>query len=295
MSIWNHYHLACSVEDALRVLQSKPGSSRLIAGGSDLLLDLQQGRTAPVDTLVDVTSIPEMTRLEIQGQELFIGAAVPLKQITNSPWVAQHCQALQEAAGLVGGPQVRNIATLGGNVAHALPAADGMIASLALDAQTVVADASGQRRVPLGQLFKGPGKSMLDPNREILVGFYFPLIRAGQASAFSRIMRPQGVALPILNMAVWLQRKDDRIADIRISLGPAGPTPQRGTAAETILKGNPLSSEIREQALKALLESVHLRTSPQRATADYRKHLSGVLLDEVLNHAWQRALSGGQA
>jgi carbon-monoxide dehydrogenase medium subunit len=261
----------------------------LIAGGTDLLLDLQQGRHPPVDTLVDVNNIQEMNRFEIDGPYLYIGAAVSLKKIARSPLVLAHAQALAEASSLVGGPQVRNTATLGGNVAHALPAADGTIALMALDAVAEIASITGVRTVPLVTLFKGPGQSTLDPRCEILSGFFIPLQKPGQASAFSRVMRPQGVALPILNMSCWIHRDADKIVDIRLSAGPSGPTPRRLSTAEDALRGKDYSAQLLSAALEALLGSVRFRTSPQRATAEYRQHLSGVLLRDVMAKAWLRA------
>ena len=212
MPIWKNYYLARSVEDALQALASAQGPALPIAGGTDLLLDLQQGRHAPVDTLVDLNAIPEMTVIELRTAALYIGAAAPLRLLAELPLVKQHAQALVEACGQVGGPQVRNAATLGGNVAHALPAADGSIALTALDAQAEVATAPGGGRVPIGELYRGPGRSALEAGREIVVGFYLPLSGNGQASAFQRVMRPQGVALPVLNMALWLSRDGETLA-----------------------------------------------------------------------------------
>ncbi|MBC8496104.1 MAG: FAD binding domain-containing protein, partial [Chloroflexi bacterium] len=163
MNLWKKYHNSQTVSDALQVLADAPGEAILIAGGTDLMLDLQQGNRPPVHTLVDVTAIPEMTALEIRDGELFIGASVPHARITKSSIVQEHAAALATASGLVGGPQVRNTATLGGNVAHALPAADGTIALIALDAEAEVASLGERRRVPLEQLFAGPGESTLDP------------------------------------------------------------------------------------------------------------------------------------
>lgn len=289
MTIWKTYYLAQSIPDALMALSSAPGAGRLVAGGTDLLLDLQQGRHPPVEILVDITQIPEMRLLEIRQDALFVGAAAPLNQVVASPLVQEHAQALCEAAGLIGGPQVRNTATLGGNVAHALPAGDGTIALLSLDAQAEVADLQGCRRVPIAELYRGPGRSALDAQREVLVGFYLPLRQAGEASAFRRVMRPQGVAIAILNVGVWLRREGQVIADIRIGVGPAGPTPFRSVAAEAILRGKPPDEATLTQASAALLGEVHLRSSPHRATAEYRRHLSGILLRQTLETAWQRA------
>jgi len=289
MTIWTYYHLAKNIPDALRALTEAPGPARLIAGGTDFLLDLQQGRHPPVHTLVDITRVPEMTALEVRQGRLYVGAAVPLNQIVASPLVGQHAQALVEAAGLIGGPQVRNTATLGGNVAHALPAGDGTIALLALDAQAEVADQSGFRIVPIKALFSGPGRSTLDPHREVLTGFYLPLRGPGQGSSFYRIMRPQGVAIAILNMGLWLQREGDRIFDIRIAIGPSGPTPYRASAAEEALRSQSPSGQAIEYAIKALLDEAQFRTSRHRATAGYRSEMALVLLKETLSAAWERS------
>jgi carbon-monoxide dehydrogenase medium subunit len=294
MSFWKNYFLAHTLTDALQALAGAAGPACPIAGGTDLLLDLQQGRHAPVDTLVDVTAVAEMTALEIRGDRLYIGAALPLNRIIASPLVKDHAQALVEAGSLIGGPQVRNTATLGGNVAHALPAADGTIALLALGAQAEVATLEGCRMVPVAELFLGPGKSTLERQRELLVGFSVPLKATGQGSAFRRVMRPQGVAIAILNLGAWVQRGVDAfgreiLEDLRLAVGPGGPTPFRARTAEAALRGQSLSEETIRNACSALLAEARFRSSPHRSTADYRRHLSSVLLREVLRAAWGRA------
>jgi CO/xanthine dehydrogenase FAD-binding subunit len=289
MNLWQHYLRPITVNDALKALASTEGPACPIAGGTDLMLDLQQGRHTPLHTLVDLTGIPEMALVEIHPSDLFIGAAAPLSRIANSPLVVKHAQALVEACHLIGGPQVRNMATLGGNVAHALPAADGTIALMALDARADVASLSGRRMIPLGELFLGPGQSALKAGQELLVGFYLPLKKAHQASAFKRVMRSQGIALPILNSAVWLERQGDRIARIRIAIGPSGTTPRRMLDAEQILLGQTFTHERNLIALEALLEQAHFRTSPHRASMEYRRHLVAGLFNETLLTAWERA------
>ncbi len=288
MTFWKYYHLAKNIPDALHVLTQAPGPARLISGGTDLLLDLQQGRHSPVHTLVDVTHVPEMSIIEIRQDRLFVGAAVPLNSVVASPLVQRHAQALVEAAGLIGGPQVRNTATLGGNVAHALPAGDGTIALLALDASAEVANQRGLRQVPMRELFLGPGRSALDPQNDMLVGFYLPLRSTGQGSAFKRVMRPQGVAIAILNSAVWVQREGERIAGIRIAMGPAGPTPFRALAAEETLRMQLMDEESVSRAIETLLAEARFRTSPHRATLEYRREMANILLTDSLTLAWHR-------
>jgi CO/xanthine dehydrogenase FAD-binding subunit len=286
MSLWKNYYLAQSIQDALTQLTS---GARAIAGGTDLLLEIQQGLLPPVENLVDVCKIPELNALEIRGKELFIGAAVPLNQIVASPIVLENAQAVVEACNLIGGPQVRNTATLGGNVVHALPAADGTIALLAQSAQVEAIGADGSYITDLEKLFLGPRRSTIKEKRELLMGFYLPLRGRKQASAFRRVMRPQGVALPVLNIAIWLQRKDDQIDSARLALGPSGPIPMRARKAEEVMHGERFSPVLVEDVYEAMLEEVHLRTSPYRASSDYRTHLAKVLLQDVLEIAWERA------
>ena len=293
MNLWQEYKRPTSVAEAVQALASADGPALPIAGGTDLLLDLRQGRHSPIHTLVDLTFIPEMTALELRGDSLFIGAAVAVNRVALDPLVGAHAQALTEACNLIAGPQVRNTATLGGNVAHALPAADGTIALTALDAQVDVASVAGTRRVPFTSLFLGPGKSAIDKAKEIIVGFYIKTVKVSEtftvSSCFKRIMRPQGVALPILNCAVWLARDGGAIADIHIAVGPGGATPFRATAAESTLRGKSLTEETFQQTLDALLGQAKFRDSARRASADYRRHIVGGLFNDVLKTAWARA------
>jgi xanthine dehydrogenase FAD-binding subunit len=312
MNLWQEYLRPTNLLQALKAFAEAPGPILPIAGGTDLLLDLEQGRHSPVHTLLDVTAIREMTALEIRGDELFVGAAVPVNRIVLDPLVGTHAQALTEACNLIAGPQVRNVATLGGNVAHALPAADGTIALLALNAQAEIASSSlsgadgrvaaerrietrrsrsagvNIRRIPFKELFLGPGKSSLKHGQELLVGFHVPLTRQHQASCFKRIMRPQGVALPIINLAIWLERADDVIRQIHIAVGPGGPTPWSGTEAEKTLTGKPVNDETLSLAVDALLAQVGFRSSARRAGADYRRHIVVGLFKDVLETAWVR-------
>jgi xanthine dehydrogenase FAD-binding subunit len=288
MNLWQNYVRPKNLSEAMNAFATAPRPLAPIAGGTDLLLDLEQGRHSQVQTLIDVNSIEELTRLEIIGDELFVGASVPVNRIVHDPLAVTHAQALTEACDLIAGPQVRNVATLGGNVAHALPAADGTIGLLALNVETEIAGATGTRRVPFNKLFLGPGKSSLKHGEELIVGFYLPLIKPHQASCFKRIMRPQGVALPILNCAVWLECETDKIKDIRIAVGPGGGTPFRATQAEDTLRGKSLNETTFESALEALLAQAQFRTSARRASADYRRHIVSGLFRDVIESAWER-------
>ena len=319
MNLWQNYLRPKTLAEAMDAFSSAQKPLAPIAGGTDLLLDLEQRRHSPVHTLIDVTEIEELLALEIRAGSLFIGAGVPVNSIILDPLVGAHAQALVEACELIGGPQVRNVATLGGNVAHALPAADGTIALLALDAEAEIASLLAPaavlseriietHRIPFINLFLGPGKSSLKHGAELIVGFYIPVSTSKDfeipipespetfrstyrsSSCFKRIMRPQGVALPIINCAVWLERVgEDTINDICIAIGPGSGIPFRATKAERELRGRSLNETTFESALGSLLAQAQFRSSPRRAGADYRRHLIVTLFKDTLESAWKRA------
>jgi carbon-monoxide dehydrogenase medium subunit len=290
MKLWSNYHVARSVDEALTLLGNYDGQAQIIAGGTDLLIDLQQGNHEPMTALIDITRIPEMTQIEQDGDMLTIGAGVTHSAIVATKVIQERAMCLVESCGVVGGPQVRNVATLGGNVAHAMPAADGTLSLVALDAEAEVASSDGLRWYPIQQLFVGPGKSSVDPTRNVLTRFRFKLTGNHAGSAFHRIMRPQGVALPILGCAVSVSLDDDeRFQTVGICLGPIGPTPTRAIDLETHLIGRTADpatiTEIAEHARQVL----HPRTSKYRATADYRVEMIDLLLRQSLTMAVKRA------
>ena len=289
MNLWKEYRQPTTISEAILDLITAPQPVMPIAGGTDLLLDIKQGRHPSVHTLVDITSVFEMNQIESRGEELFIGAAVPVNRIVQNVLIKKHAQALVESCDLIAGPQVRNVATLGGNVAHALPAAEGTIALTALAAKAEITNKNGKRRLPIRDLFTGPGKSAINKNEELISGFYLPLSKHNEASCFNRIMRPQGVALPILNCAVWVARDGDTIQDIRIAVGPGGPTPFRAMNSENHLRGNLYDGQLFASMLPILLEEVKFRSSPRRASADYRRKIVSPLLKETFDSAWSRA------
>jgi CO/xanthine dehydrogenase FAD-binding subunit len=294
MRLWNHYHLPSTVDEALDLLARYNGRARIIAGGTDLLVEIREGNQPPQEALVDVTAIAEMTQIRQDDADVYIGAGVTHTQIVKSRLLAAQTTCLVESCGVVGGPQVRNVGTLGGNVAHALPAADGTTALVALDAQAEIV-LQGQRQwVPLLKLFRGPGESLLDSSRDLLVGFRLRLCTKREATAFKRIMRPQGVALPILGCAVWVQldRRLEHYDAVRVSIAPLGPTPGRALNVEAVLQGQPVGETSIEQAVDTAWDTLKPRTSKYRATAAYRREMIAVLLRRTLQLATERAQTG---
>jgi CO/xanthine dehydrogenase FAD-binding subunit len=285
------YVIARSIAEALDTLGVENHSKAVIAGGTDLLLDIRQGRHPHPDILLDVSEIEEMRDIRLEGESIFLGGAATHNEIVSSELLIEHAQCVVEGCGLIGGPQVRNVATIGGNVAHALPAGDGTISLLALGAEVQIVSKLGVTRwEPLIDIFEGPGKVTFDREHELLVGFRISRKKDREASAFHRVMRPQGVAIAILNMAAWVKfDEDNRLADVRIACGPAGPRPFRAFQTESVLKGKSFDDTSFNLACQELEGEVRLRTSIHRATKEYREQLLSVLLRNVLEVAITRS------
>lgn len=294
MTGWNYYHSPASVDEALEILARYDGQAKVVAGGTDLLLDIKHGNHPPVEALVDVTSIGDLHHITpMDDNEVMIGAAVTHSEIVKSDLIAKRATCLVESCGVVGGPQVRNVATLGGNVAHALPAGDGSTSLVALDASVEIAQGGERRWVPIQEMFKGPGKSLLDHSRDLLLNFRFKLCGPGEGTAFKRIMRPQGVALPILGCAVWVRVQGDVIVESRVTIAPVAPTPVRLGETEAALKGVDVEDDASLDAvIQTLRDEVHPRTSKYRATSEYRVEMAEVLLRRAIRLAVQRAKTG---
>ncbi|MDQ7029709.1 MAG: FAD binding domain-containing protein [Ardenticatenia bacterium] len=291
MPKWKAYHRPQHVQEALATLAHYQGRARIVAGGTDLFVELLNA-PAPFEALVDITAIPELRTVRRDGPWIVVGSAVTHAEIVASPLIRRHGTALAEGCSVIGGPQVRNVATLGGNVVHALPAADGTIALLALDAEAQVASSgAGRRWIPLSHLFLGPGQSAVDATREVLTALRFRATAEREASAFGRVMRPQGVALPILAVAVAvrLDASGQGIERARVSLGPVAPVPFRSRRAEARLRGAPTSPDTYRQAAEAALEECSPRTSRYRATREYREEMITTLLPRVVEVAVARA------
>jgi carbon-monoxide dehydrogenase medium subunit len=299
MTLWKHYHLPHTAEEAVELLEGYDGRARVVGGGTDLILEMQQGHQPSVEALIDPTRIPGLDQIVSEAPYLVIGAGVTHTQLTTDPQVVGGGTCLAESCGVIGGPQVRNVGTLAGNVAHALPAADGTIGLLALGGEAEIAgreqgraaSPTVSRWVRLEEIFLGPGKSAIDCTRELITRLRFVPTAPGEGSAFKRMMRPQGVALPMINMAVRLRLDEagGRVFDARVTIGPAGPTPFLAKQTMNYLNGQPATPEIFAHAAETALDEVHLRTSRHRATDEYRSEMIRTLLPRTLAKAAERA------
>lgn len=294
MKLWNHYHTPHSVDEAVNLLSQYAGQARIVAGGTDLLVDARAEIHPPHEALIDITHIPELLHIREDGDMIYIGAGVTHTSIVKSQVITPGATCLVESCGVVGGPQVRNVATLGGNVAHALPAGDGTTSLVALDAEVEVFYQGQRQWLPICDVFLGPGRSLLETGRDLLLSFRFRRTGQGEATAFKRIMRPQGVALPIMGCAVWvkLDTTSTRYEAARISIAPIGPKPMRSSEVEAALIGKAANGDTIETVAAFAQTVLHPRTSKYRATADYRSEMIRVLLRRTLTLATERARTG---
>ena len=285
---WDKYLMPRSLEEALSMLVYYGGSARVVAGGTDLMLQVQEGKHQ-VKALVDISGLADLKQVREDGDYLRVGALCTHSQIAGSSLVLAKVPALAGAAASVGSPQIRNVGTLGGNVVNAQPAADTSIALTALEAGAVVVSARGREIRPLGDLFAGVGRSSVDPTAEIIAEFLIPL-PAGQAgSSFQRLSRRKALTLPVLNAAVAVEL-DSQLKNFqraRIAVGPVAHVPWRAMEAEELLAGAPVSnSAIREAGLEAS-EKARPRDS-LRGGAEYRKQMVRVLVCRALKDAVER-------
>lgn len=300
MNLWEEYAMPESIEEALETFSKAGESAALVAGGTDLLIDLQEEEVEERPRLlIDVTAIPDLQGINIREGQVTLGAATTHAEVISHEALRQVATALVEGCQVIGGPQVRNVATIGGNVAHALPAADSMLGLMALDAEAQIATLTEERDVtkrwvPLQSLFEGPGVNTLVPFRELIVSFRFDALREGEGSAFRRIMRPQGIALPIMGLACKLVLDEDKeiIQEARIVPGPIAPVPTRAVKTEEALVGQRVGQEVFQKAEEIAWEECHPRTSKHRATSEYRKWMISRLLRHALTAAASRAQTG---
>lgn len=288
--MWQAYETPQSVEEALALLNRYQGQAQIIAGGTDLIIELQEGRRE-VECLVDVCRIPGLDGIQQVGDHLLLGANVTFRQLHESPLVRSTFRVLAEAAETVGALQIQTVATLAGNLVSALPAADGSVALLALDAEVKVATLEGRRWLPVSELFLGPGQSAVDPHRQMITAIRIPIPQSRHGSAWERIGRRRALVLPILNCAVSVSLDKDgrRFEWARIGLGPVAPVPFRAREAEAFLQGRKATPDAFDQAAALAAGEAKPRTSLLRASKEYRIQVLQVLVKKGLARAVEQA------
>jgi CO/xanthine dehydrogenase FAD-binding subunit len=279
------YRAPRSLEEALTLLAGQKGEVKVLAGGTDLVVQMKYGRACPA-VIIDVKKIPELNRLEwSKDGGLFIGAAVPLSRIVGYTPIAEKFTILREACSLIGSFQLRSRATVGGNICNAASSADSAPPLLCLEARAIVAGPGTTRTLPLADFFAGPGKTTLSPE-ELLVGFEIPSPPVRSSGSYLRHIPRQDMDIAVACAASFLilSPESGLCGEARIALGAVAPTPIRAPRAESILVGTALTSDVLEEAAVCAAEAA-CPISDTRGSADYRRELVKVLTRRTLTKA----------
>jgi CO/xanthine dehydrogenase FAD-binding subunit len=276
--------------DAALMLLTDP-RSRVLAGGTDLLVQLRSG-LAPPTAVVDVKAIPELRVVEVTPEGLRLGAAVSCWELSEHEEVRRAYPGLTEAAELIGSMQIQSRATLGGNLCNGSPAADTTPALLALGAQCVVRGPRGERRLPVDEFVLGPGRTALEPG-ELLVELRVPRLPRAAADAYLRFIPRGEMDIAVVGAAAVVELADDgRCRAARIALGAVAPTAILVPEAAQTLVGTALTADDLERAAAAAGQAGD-PISDKRGPAAYRRRLASVLTRRVLALAALRAREAG--
>ena len=271
-----------SLHQALEFLQEGPQPANPLAGGTNLVVDMRNGRHSPA-VLVNINDLPELHKIELCNAELKIGSTVTIAELQANPLVRKYCPILVEAANTFANPLVRNRATLGGNLVDASPAADCVPPLLALDAEVELVRLAGSRRVRLVDFFTGVRKTVMRGD-EILAAVYVPAVEAGanRASAYYKIGLRKADAISVVSAAVLVETGEGRhCTKARIALGSVAPLPIRAVKAESSLEGSLLTPQAILQAGATAASEVS-PISDLRASAAYRRQMVAVLVCRLI-------------
>ena len=283
------FHLALprSIEDCLKLLAERGPEAKLVAGGTDLLPQMKNGLIKPA-AVIDLSGVADLRVLRREdGAGLRVGASVAAREIELDPYTRSTYPALAESGALVGSVQIRNLATVGGNLCNAAPSADMAPPLMALDAEAIIAGPRGRRRVPMADFFTGVRRTVLAPD-ELLVELIVPAPGPRSGGQYLRHTPRRELDIAVVGVASQITLSDGVCRKARIALAAVAPTPIRATAAERALEGQPLTAQQIARAAQLAVEAAR-PISDQRGSADFRRHLVGVLTRRTLTTALERA------
>jgi CO/xanthine dehydrogenase FAD-binding subunit len=280
------YVAAKDIGQAVAALAEHGAKAKILAGGTDLLVEIKHAVHEP-NVVVDVSRLRELKDIAVIDDGLHIGALATHGEIMASPVIRDMFPALVDAAHSIGAVQTRSLGTLGGNLITCVPSMDSGPTLMALEATVTIANASGQRRMPLAELFVGPRKTSLKPG-DLLVDIVIPKENLNKPAGFEKFGLRKGQALALVNAAAAFFIDKGKFKAPRIALGAVAPVVIGAPKAEAYLEGRAISAEAMAEAGRiAATEAKPI--SDFRASADYRRDLIAVLVKRALGGAHARA------
>jgi len=272
-----------SIEEALSLLSRYEGKSKVVAGGTDLVLQIRN-RAIKAEYVIDITRIPGLDRITFDGQQgLRMGALSTIRAIETSLELQNKYPIISQAASQLGSIAIRNVATVGGNLCNALPSAEMSQVLLTLSARLRVVGARGERILPLEEFFTGVGKTILRPD-ELLLEVFVPPLTPHTAGRYMKHSPRGPIDLAIVNITVLITMDPEKkiCKDAKIVLGAVAPTPLRARKAEDILKGKSIDGTLTDRAAQTASEEAHPRHGSIRGSVEYKKEMVRVLTDRAI-------------
>ncbi len=279
--MWEKYYTVSSVEEVLKILDKEGSSAKIIAGGTDLVLELKKKMHSSIDTLIDINRIEDLDFVSERDGIIYIGPNVTHNKCIVEKILLDNAMPLVKAAHSIGAPQIRNVGTVLGNLITASPANDTIPPLIALDASLTLRSVKEERIVKLSEFYSGVRRTCLRDN-EMVVDVHFNKMSSNQRGSFNKYLLRQTHAISVANTAVILTFDDEKIIDARIALGAVAPTIIRASKAEAYLIGKKLNSESIQQAAILAGESAEPITDV-RATLKYRNHIISILVEQALH------------
>ena len=276
-----------SVNEALSLLAQHGAEAKVIAGGTDVMVDIKF-KEEP-GCLVNIKKIPGLGAIQENGGSLRIGSLVTIRELETSAILREKLPVLWESAHQFASLQVRNTATIGGNICRASPSGETLAPLLVLDAKAKVAFADGEKTEPFSSFFQGPGKTSLG-TKGLLTGIDVPYPAAGSRGVYLKHAVRGAMDIAMVGVAVLItpDASKSKLQDVRIGLGAVAPTPIRASKTEALLRGKPLTMALVKEAA-ALAASESSPIGDQRSSADYRRWIVEALTRRGLEQTWKAA------
>lgn len=279
--MWERYFTPNTLDDALRLLAEHAGKARIVAGGTDLLLEIERGQRADISALIDVSRIEGLDEIRLDNDGwVHLGPLVTHNHCAGSELIIERAFALAQACWQVGAPQIRNRGTIAGNLATASPANDSIPPLMALDAQITLRSQSGERTVALKDFYRGVRRTVLRED-EMIVDIAFTAPDTNVRSTFQKFALRRAQAISVVNAAVLIEMEKSKVAGAAITLGSVAPTVIHASEAEAVLIGKELSQANIDEAGELAGEAA-VPIDDLRGSADYRRRMVRICIVRAL-------------